>query len=455
MNKRLFSLFIVPMALVLGGCGVEPQTHEHTFSNEWQSNASSHWHNATCDHKELTKDLGDHTFINGKCSVCGFEDPNYHPEIPETYFLPKELNKYLGEALAYTYEFEYDSDLHGYTETISEFNIDGSSDGYEKKIYKFNDDYSEMSYLEYISEPTHGEEEPVWELMVKKEYQYFENNSYVMKLYFIDFETQELELDKIEAKYFNERNQVTLDYTLVPNNTDGELNKISHYYVNTYDADGFQTKVESYEGLFEDMYLDTYDEYEYDFVENIRTIKYFFKNDDGEGFYQDGYSVANMSVVNGIRFYDQIEYEQSDTEGNHNKHGYSEDFIKVYSYYGGLEEEESITLDENNNITSYSYRLADQSQTLSAEYDSYGKLIATQEWDFSDNYNCYYDTLYLYSESHQMVEASLNAESNYGINQLSAFFEYTNIESKELLKYVEIYDNIISEFSHYVLIEGI
>ncbi len=146
------------MALVLGGCGEKPQTHEHTFSNEWQSNASSHWHNATCDHKDLVKDLGDHTFVNGKCSVCGFEDPNYHPEIPETYFLPKEVDKYLGETLVYTYEFEYDSDLHGYTEIISEFNIDGSSDGYEKKIFKLKDDYSEMSYLDYISQPTHGEE---------------------------------------------------------------------------------------------------------------------------------------------------------------------------------------------------------------------------------------------------------------------------------------------------------
>lgn len=458
MNKKIFLLISIPMALALGGCGNEQsheQAHEHTFSNEWDHNASSHWHNATCEHKEFVKNLEDHTFVNGKCSVCGFDDPNYHPEIAETYFLQKEVNKYMGEAKIYTHEFEYDSDLHGYTQIDSEFNIDGSSDGYEKKIYKFNDDFSELTYLDYISEPTHGDEEPTWILMCKKEFQYFENNSFVMKLYYADFETEELELDKIEAKYFNERNQVTLDYTLVANDTDGEINEIYHYYVNTYNDDGFQLKAESYEGLFEDMYLNTYDEYEYDFVENTRTIKYYFKNDDGEGFHQDGYSLANMSVVDGIRFFDQVEYNQSGTEGNHNKHGYNENFRKVYDYYGGLNEEQSITLDENDNITNYCHRQNDESNRLNVEYDSYDKIIASEQWDFSENYNCHYETTYSYSESHQLLGAHLDVDSNYGKNSLTAVFEYTDIQSKELLKYLDIYNNIISEFSHYVVVEGI
>lgn len=46
----------------------------HTFSEEWSYDESSHWHDATCEHKENPIDLSDHTFVNHICSVCSAEE---------------------------------------------------------------------------------------------------------------------------------------------------------------------------------------------------------------------------------------------------------------------------------------------------------------------------------------------------------------------------------------------
>ena len=36
--------------------------HEHTFSNEWSSNGTHHWHAATCEHTEEKGDYEEHRF---------------------------------------------------------------------------------------------------------------------------------------------------------------------------------------------------------------------------------------------------------------------------------------------------------------------------------------------------------------------------------------------------------
>ena len=56
--------------------------HEHTYSETWSSDGLSHWHQATCEHTNLTSDFANHTFVNGVCSVCGYIDPNYKPVEP-------------------------------------------------------------------------------------------------------------------------------------------------------------------------------------------------------------------------------------------------------------------------------------------------------------------------------------------------------------------------------------
>lgn len=80
--KRLLFL-IVP--LLLSGCGEnpspQPTPHEHTFETSWTSNVSNHWHKATCEHTDMTKDLGSHVDIDkdGKCDTCAYVLPTPTP----------------------------------------------------------------------------------------------------------------------------------------------------------------------------------------------------------------------------------------------------------------------------------------------------------------------------------------------------------------------------------------
>ena len=46
----------------------------HTFAEEWSYDETSHWREATCEHKDQPLDMGDHTFVNHICSVCDAEE---------------------------------------------------------------------------------------------------------------------------------------------------------------------------------------------------------------------------------------------------------------------------------------------------------------------------------------------------------------------------------------------
>lgn len=64
-------------------CGYEQGTvpHTHTFAETWTSDADSHWHSATCEHTNEVSDKANHDFVDGKCSVCGRTQSNsgYQP----------------------------------------------------------------------------------------------------------------------------------------------------------------------------------------------------------------------------------------------------------------------------------------------------------------------------------------------------------------------------------------
>ncbi len=96
--KRNFKLLaavlvLVVMVFTLASCeliqGVIDKfnPHEHEYSADWSSDETNHWHAAVCDKNDecsyATADLAAHTFAEGACSVCGYEDPNYVPEVPE------------------------------------------------------------------------------------------------------------------------------------------------------------------------------------------------------------------------------------------------------------------------------------------------------------------------------------------------------------------------------------
>lgn len=52
--------------------------HVHTFSEEWTSDESGHWHAATCEHKDEISGFASHDFVSGVCSVCGYVAPHEH-----------------------------------------------------------------------------------------------------------------------------------------------------------------------------------------------------------------------------------------------------------------------------------------------------------------------------------------------------------------------------------------
>ncbi len=62
--------------------GTLPSAHEHTFSDKWSHNELVHWHESTCEHDDLTKNMAAHTFDeSGKCTVCGYEDTGIRAKV--------------------------------------------------------------------------------------------------------------------------------------------------------------------------------------------------------------------------------------------------------------------------------------------------------------------------------------------------------------------------------------
>ena len=48
--------------------------HEHTFSTEWSTSATEHWHAATCEHADEKSDVASHSDAgeDGVCDVCNY-----------------------------------------------------------------------------------------------------------------------------------------------------------------------------------------------------------------------------------------------------------------------------------------------------------------------------------------------------------------------------------------------
>lgn len=71
--KKLKALVLMALAAVLSfgilGCSGDggddlyfPPVHSHTYSSDWSSSSTHHWHGSTCGHTDQTKDKSDHAF---------------------------------------------------------------------------------------------------------------------------------------------------------------------------------------------------------------------------------------------------------------------------------------------------------------------------------------------------------------------------------------------------------
>ena len=75
-NKIKFFAVIsaMVMALAFAGCQADSDSHEHSFSSDWSSDATNHWHAATCEHTEEVSEKTAHTFGERKTTVEATEE---------------------------------------------------------------------------------------------------------------------------------------------------------------------------------------------------------------------------------------------------------------------------------------------------------------------------------------------------------------------------------------------
>lgn len=85
--RKIGIVLFFTAAIILTGCQTDTDTHEHTYSTEWTSDATSHWHAATCEHTSEVSDKAAHSFNEGvvtkeateteeatyTCTVCNYQ----------------------------------------------------------------------------------------------------------------------------------------------------------------------------------------------------------------------------------------------------------------------------------------------------------------------------------------------------------------------------------------------
>ncbi len=79
-NKYIkLGCLILGAAFAFASCGDDGE-HTHTFSDAWATNATHHWHAATCGHGEQKKDNAEHVDQDqdGVCDVCAYEVGHEH-----------------------------------------------------------------------------------------------------------------------------------------------------------------------------------------------------------------------------------------------------------------------------------------------------------------------------------------------------------------------------------------
>lgn len=83
-NKIIALLCVIVISLLaLAACDDDKKSNEdcvHTFSDEWASSETDHWHPATCEHGEIKDSVGVHVDADedGFCDVCKYESGHFH-----------------------------------------------------------------------------------------------------------------------------------------------------------------------------------------------------------------------------------------------------------------------------------------------------------------------------------------------------------------------------------------
>ncbi len=85
MKSKILALLCLVLVATAAFTACQPSgddggAHTHTFSNNWTSNETHHWHAATCEHGETKNAYGEHTDTNedGVCDDCAYEVGHTH-----------------------------------------------------------------------------------------------------------------------------------------------------------------------------------------------------------------------------------------------------------------------------------------------------------------------------------------------------------------------------------------
>ena len=149
-TKKILSLvlsviLVITALAALSSCG----KHEHTFEEAWTTDATNHWHKATCEHSEETADLAAHadTDKNGTCDVCNYAmgggSGNGPSNTPDTPAAPKVIT---------------------YTVTVKNSKGEPVENAYVMLVAKANENDNKGDYIP--AKPTDAEGKVVFEVGV-------------------------------------------------------------------------------------------------------------------------------------------------------------------------------------------------------------------------------------------------------------------------------------------------
>ncbi len=77
----LLCLSLTSATLGFVACGETETPHEHTYdTTKWESDATKHWHAATCEHSTEKADVDGHVDenVDGTCDTCGYNGDHVH-----------------------------------------------------------------------------------------------------------------------------------------------------------------------------------------------------------------------------------------------------------------------------------------------------------------------------------------------------------------------------------------
>ena len=153
MKKVLTTVLCLVLAISCVAIFVACNNHTHTYSPDWTSDDTYHWHVATCEHTNQVSDKAKHTKVNGICSVCGHVTFNNDVDATTWTAAVAALENLTNYTASMTYQ-EGDDSITTYVEVkenVAHLYMDG-----EAEIYYVFTDTVTTHYYSYNGGETWG-----------------------------------------------------------------------------------------------------------------------------------------------------------------------------------------------------------------------------------------------------------------------------------------------------------